>query len=232
MADVMMWRPLSRDASATPRIARLSASVAPLVKTISLGRAPMARATSARASCPYAWRLLAFPAFSEKKGSMASRTRGSTGVVAAWSRYTLTSVPPPRSAGPSRAGPGGGRSGPGRADGPEGTPPARAGGEEPPRLPEGEPAACEEGRQGLDLLDILPRVAGVRPARDPPHKAAPLPLLEGPDRDPRELGHDGPVQEPQGQMVHFVLLCRPFPVYQQAAARRPRVTAPGDRPGR
>ncbi len=76
--------------SATPLIARLSDSVAPLVKTTSLGFAPMRAAsclrpvsTASSASQPNAWfRLAAFPNFSVKYGSIASTTRGSAGVVA------------------------------------------------------------------------------------------------------------------------------------------------------
>jgi hypothetical protein len=68
----------------------LSASVAPLVNTISSFRAPISAATSARAastaaraSCPNPCRLLALPGRSEKYGSIAASTRASTGVVAA-----------------------------------------------------------------------------------------------------------------------------------------------------
>ena len=63
------------------------------VKTISAGLAPMSRATSARAwsraarACwPNQCRLEALPKPSRRTGSMASSTRGSTGVVALWSR--------------------------------------------------------------------------------------------------------------------------------------------------
>ena len=71
-------------------MARLSDSVAPEVKTISLPLAPMSAATCSRASStafsavqPKLWlRLAALPNFSVKYGSIASRTRGSTGVVA------------------------------------------------------------------------------------------------------------------------------------------------------
>jgi len=60
------------------------------VKTISRGSAPMSFATSARpastassARHPKAWLFeAAFPKSSRKKGSIASSTRGSTGVVA------------------------------------------------------------------------------------------------------------------------------------------------------
>ncbi len=87
---VMMWSPFSRYIDAAPLIARLSDSVAPLVKTISFALAPMRSATCLRpcstassASQPYLWlRLAALPKRSVKYGSIASRTRGSTGVVA------------------------------------------------------------------------------------------------------------------------------------------------------
>ena len=75
-------------------MARLSDSVAPLVKTISLALAPIRSATclrpfsTASSACqPNAWfRLAAFPNFSVKKGSIASTTAGSTRVVALLSR--------------------------------------------------------------------------------------------------------------------------------------------------
>ncbi len=71
-------------------MARLSDSVAPLVKMISFARAPISRATCSRpastassASQPKPWlRLAALPKASLKYGSIASSTRGSTGVVA------------------------------------------------------------------------------------------------------------------------------------------------------
>jgi hypothetical protein len=79
-----------RRAYAVPLIARLFDSLAPLVKTISPADAPMSAATCSRprsiafcASQPYAcWRLAALPNRSVKYGSIDSRTRGSTGVVA------------------------------------------------------------------------------------------------------------------------------------------------------
>ena len=69
-------------------------SVAPLVKTISRGVAPISEAMAARAastassaSQPNEWlRLAALPKRSPKYGSMASNTRESTGVVAWLSR--------------------------------------------------------------------------------------------------------------------------------------------------
>src|SRR5262249_44218608 len=75
--------------SAMPLIARLFDSVAPEVQTISLPLAPMRRATCSRASStadsarqPNTWlREAALPKSLVKKGSMRSRTRGSTGVV-------------------------------------------------------------------------------------------------------------------------------------------------------
>ena len=73
----------------TPKIARLSASVPPLVKTISLGRAPIraatearARSTAPRALWPNEWTEFGLPYSAEKYGSIAARTSGSTGVVA------------------------------------------------------------------------------------------------------------------------------------------------------
>ena len=75
--------------AATPLIARLLLSVAPLVKIISLALAPMrvaicsrASSTAASASHPNGWlRLAALPNFSVKYGSIASTTRGSVRVV-------------------------------------------------------------------------------------------------------------------------------------------------------
>ena len=75
---------------ATPRIARLSDSVAPLVKTTSLSCALSAEAiwwrassTAASASQPKTWlREAALPKISVKYGSITPSTRGSTGVVA------------------------------------------------------------------------------------------------------------------------------------------------------
>ena len=84
-------------ASATPRMARLSASVPPLVKTISWGRAPIRSATAARA--PSTWALAvwpnmctleALPNCSRRTGIIASSTAGASGVVALWSRYVRT----------------------------------------------------------------------------------------------------------------------------------------------
>jgi hypothetical protein len=91
---VITWRPLFEYISATPFSARLIASVDPEVNTISFGEAPISPATCARARStassalhPNAWlRLAAFPNTSVKVGSIASSTRGSSGVVAWWSR--------------------------------------------------------------------------------------------------------------------------------------------------
>ena len=71
-------------------MARLSDSVAPEVQTISLPLAPMSAPTCSRASSTafsavqpkLCERLAALPKFSVKYGSIASTTRGSTGVVA------------------------------------------------------------------------------------------------------------------------------------------------------
>ena len=86
----MTWFPFWRYIRAAPRIARSSDSVAPLVKTISLSAAFIADATwwrasstAASASHPKTWfREAALPKVCVKYGSMASSTRGSTGVVA------------------------------------------------------------------------------------------------------------------------------------------------------
>ena len=75
-------------------MARLSDSVAPLVQTMSFGLALISRAICSRpcsaafsASQPNPWlRLAALPNVWVKYGSIASRTRGSTGVVAWLSR--------------------------------------------------------------------------------------------------------------------------------------------------
>jgi hypothetical protein len=90
VTHVMMWFPFSRYISATPLIARLFDSVAPLVKMISFGLAPIRSATCLRAvstassaAQPKAWlRLAALPKSCVKYGVIASSTRGSTGVVA------------------------------------------------------------------------------------------------------------------------------------------------------
>ncbi len=92
--------PRSRDASAAPITARLSASVPPDVKITWFGSASTARATwrfassmPARAARPNRWAEDGFPnASSRRYGSMASSTSGRTGVVAAWSRYTTRVV--------------------------------------------------------------------------------------------------------------------------------------------
>src|SRR5207245_357207 len=88
--------PRSRDASAAPMIARLSASVPPEVKITWLGSAPsvsamvrLASSIPARAARPNRWAEDGLPNASwPRYGSIASRTSGRTGVVAALSRYT------------------------------------------------------------------------------------------------------------------------------------------------
>ncbi len=93
IADTTIFVRGGRTRPATPRRAMLSASVPLPVNTISAGCAPRSRATSPRASSraaracwPNQWMLDAFPKVSRSMGSMASSTRGSTGVVALWSR--------------------------------------------------------------------------------------------------------------------------------------------------
>ena len=83
MAVVTMPRP-----AAVPRSARLFASVAPLVSTISAGAAPTSAATCARAvssalraRAPSRCALEGF-AGGPRKRSMASRTSGPSGAVA------------------------------------------------------------------------------------------------------------------------------------------------------
>ncbi len=82
-----------------PSTAMLSASVPLAVNTISSGAAPSAAATrsrasssAARASRPAACALDGLPNRSPRNGSMAARTAGRSGVVAAWSRYRMGSV--------------------------------------------------------------------------------------------------------------------------------------------
>jgi hypothetical protein len=85
--------PVRPSAQPAPLMARLLDSVAPEVKMISSGWAPMALArrsradsTSFAAAHPYACvREAAFPNCSVMHGSIASTTLGSTGVVALWS---------------------------------------------------------------------------------------------------------------------------------------------------
>ena len=87
---MITWPPFSLKSRATPRIARLSDSVAPEVKTISFAEAFIARATCSRAastaasaSQPKTWpREAGLPKTCVKYGVIASSTRGSTGVVA------------------------------------------------------------------------------------------------------------------------------------------------------
>ena len=82
-AVVTTWPP-------TPKIARLSASVPPLVKIISAGAAPRsfatvsrARSTAASARCPARWIDDGLAKSTLKYGVMRSSTRGSSGVLAA-----------------------------------------------------------------------------------------------------------------------------------------------------
>ena len=89
------WRPGGRGpapAPARPKRARLFASVPPEVKTTSAGSAPRMRATvsrarsqARRAARPAACRLSGLPPASQC-GRIASRTSGSSGDVALWSR--------------------------------------------------------------------------------------------------------------------------------------------------
>ena len=76
-----------------PLIARLSASVPPLVKKISPGEQPNILAMLPRASSispftflPWAWVELGFPKWSRITGIIASTTSSAMGVVAALSR--------------------------------------------------------------------------------------------------------------------------------------------------
>ena len=90
VAAVIRWLPFWRYIAATPLMARLFASVEPLVQRISFGLAPSSWATWLRASStaasavqPNAWlRLAALPNVAVKNGSMRCTTRGSHGVVA------------------------------------------------------------------------------------------------------------------------------------------------------
>src|SRR5205085_8095149 len=97
----MMWLPFSRYISATPLMARLSLSVAPEVKMISLVVAPTSLAMRSRAisvassaAQPNEWlRLAELPNSPLKYGNISSSTRGSTGVVAWLSMYTGSFTP-------------------------------------------------------------------------------------------------------------------------------------------
>lgn len=80
-------------ARATPSSARLFASVAQPVKTISRGCAPISVATCSRARLtawaarrPWAWLLDGLPNCDCSHGAKALKTSGATGVVALWSR--------------------------------------------------------------------------------------------------------------------------------------------------
>ena len=76
-----------------PKIARLSASVPPLVNTTSPGRLPASAATASRASSMARRAIRAarcapegLPGSVVSQGSIASSTAGRSGVLAAWSR--------------------------------------------------------------------------------------------------------------------------------------------------
>ena len=93
IAEQTTLRRGSRAGRATPRRARLSASVPLPVNTISAGDAPTSAATSPRASStaararwPNQCRLDGLPKPSRRTATMASSARGSSGVVALWSR--------------------------------------------------------------------------------------------------------------------------------------------------
>ena len=87
-------RPVGSSASAAPRSAKLSASVPPLVNTISDGSAPMSAATAdarvveqrlgALAEVMDARRVA--EVLGAARAATASTTAGSTGVVALWSK--------------------------------------------------------------------------------------------------------------------------------------------------
>jgi len=90
--DVTMWR-LPGCAAKAPRIAVVIDSVPPPVKTTESAEAPSIAATCARALAiaaravrPAACGLEGLPKFSPRNGNIASRTRGSIGVVALLSR--------------------------------------------------------------------------------------------------------------------------------------------------
>ena len=89
MAQTMTCLRAAAAARVTPRMARLSASVPPLVKTISAAEALMSAATWRRAAskrcfaaCPKWWMLDALPYTCPRQDTAVSRTSGSTGVVA------------------------------------------------------------------------------------------------------------------------------------------------------
>ena len=93
MRVVTRWRPRSAKYRAAPMTARLSASVAPDVKTSSSGRAPSSVASSARAASTAAAARRPGSCISEaalpytpsrpRQCAMAAATASSTGVVAA-----------------------------------------------------------------------------------------------------------------------------------------------------
>src|SRR3989339_1607008 len=78
----------------TPKMARLSLSVPPLVKIISLARAPrilamssLAVSTAFLAITPSLYKAFGLPKFSVQYSSIAFLTRLSIGAAAAWSIY-------------------------------------------------------------------------------------------------------------------------------------------------
>jgi hypothetical protein len=88
-----MRAPSRFSAKNVPLIARLFASLAPLVKMISSGAAPNSAATSPRACSRAAfagmlaqWLLDGLPNASCRNGRIAAATAGSMGVLALWSR--------------------------------------------------------------------------------------------------------------------------------------------------
>jgi hypothetical protein len=89
-AAATRWRrPVASAASAAPRMAKLSLSVPPLVRTISDGSALISPATAERASSiaalacwPNAWTLDALPKRSRVAAQTASAASGDRGVVA------------------------------------------------------------------------------------------------------------------------------------------------------
>ena len=96
----MCFFPFPAAYAASPRIATLLLSVAPLVKITSSRLALTTAATASRADstalfalAPNSWvRLAAFPYSTDKKCLTVSRTAGSRGVVALQSRYTETLI--------------------------------------------------------------------------------------------------------------------------------------------
>ena len=86
-------------AASTPRTARLSASVPPLVNTTSPGSAPTSAATVSRASSSrrrasraHRWEPDGLPGTASSTSTTAASTSGRTGDEAAWSRYAVAAV--------------------------------------------------------------------------------------------------------------------------------------------